>query len=75
MSKLVEGLTAALLVCELAFAPPAAAAEADADKLKLQQATAACKAQTKEYTKYHETSWWQRHKMVQKCVKDTLAKQ
>jgi len=28
----------------------------------------------KDYAKYNETSWWQRHKMVQKCVKDALAK-
>jgi hypothetical protein len=40
----------------------------------LQHATDSCKAQVKEYAKYDETSWWQRHKMVKKCVNDALAK-
>jgi hypothetical protein len=52
-----------------ALAPLTAAAVTDAD----QAALASCKAEVKEYAKYNETSWWQRHKMVQKCVKDAVA--
>jgi hypothetical protein len=74
MSKLVEGLITTMFICGLAFAPCAAAAETDTDKAALSQAAASCKIQVKEYAKYNETSWWQRHKMVQKCVKDALAK-
>jgi hypothetical protein len=74
MRKLGEGLIATTFICGLAFAPLAADAETDTDKTGLQQATGSCKAQVKEYAKYNETSWWQRHKMVQKCVKGTLAK-
>ena len=74
MSKLVGGRIATVLICGLAFAPGVAAAETNADKAALQQATASCKVEVKEYAQYHETSWWQRHKMVQKCVKDALAK-
>jgi hypothetical protein len=70
MSKSVETAVAAVLVCALSLAPRAAAAATDAEKA----ATASCKADVKEYAKYNETSWWQRHKMVQKCVKDALAK-
>jgi len=74
MTKSVKICVAAVFVCGLSLAPWAATAATDADKAALQQATASCKADTKEYAKYHETSWWQRHKMVQKCVKDALAK-
>jgi hypothetical protein len=49
-------------------------ADAGADKASQLQASALCKSQVKGYAKYNETSWWQRHKMVQKCVKDALAK-
>jgi hypothetical protein len=65
---------ATVLICGLAFAPWAAAAQTDADKAALQHATASCKAEVKEYAKYNETSWWQRHKMAKKCVKDAFAK-
>jgi hypothetical protein len=73
MSKMV-GLMSTVLICGVAFAPWSAAAATDADKAALQQATTSCKAQVKEYAKFNETSWWQRHKMIQKCVKDALAK-
>jgi hypothetical protein len=73
IKKLVEGLITTMFICGLAFAPWAAAAETDGDKAGLQQATTSCRAQIKEYAKYNETSWWQRHRMVQKCVKDALA--
>lgn len=73
MNKLV-GLMSTVLICGAAFSPWSAAAATDADKAALQQATTSCKAQVKDYAKFNETSWWQRHKMVQKCVKDALAK-
>jgi hypothetical protein len=74
MSKLFEKLAAEILICGFALAPYAAAAETGADKAALQQATASCKVQVKEYAKYNETSWWQRHKMVKKCVNEAVAK-
>jgi hypothetical protein len=67
-------LTAAVLFCGFACAPCAAGAQTGADKATLQHATDSCKAQVKEYAKYNEISWWQRHKMVKKCVNDALAK-
>jgi hypothetical protein len=39
----------------------------------LAQATATCKAQVKEQAQFHETSLYERHKMVKKCVQDALA--
>ena len=65
---------AAVLVCGFVFAPYAAAAQTGADKATLQQTTASCKTQVKEYAKYNETSLWERHKMIKKCVDDALAK-
>jgi hypothetical protein len=67
-------LAAVVFFCGFAFAPYAAAAQTGADKAALRQATDSCKAQVKEYAKFNETSWWQRHKMVKKCVDDALAK-
>ena len=74
MSKVFERLAAAILIGGFALAPYAAAAQTGAEKAALEQATASCKAQVKEYAKYNETSWWQRHKMVKKCVNDALVK-
>jgi hypothetical protein len=74
MSKLPEGFVTAMFIFGLALAPLPASAETGADQAGLLQATASCKSQVKEYAKYNETSWWQRHKMVRKCVKDALAK-
>jgi|HubBroStandDraft_6_1064221.scaffolds.fasta_scaffold2702848_2 hypothetical protein len=74
MSKLVAGLISTVFIFGLSLAPWPAAADAGADKAGQLQATALCKSQVKDYAKYNETSWWQRHKMVQKCVKDALAK-
>jgi hypothetical protein len=78
MTRSIAGL--AVLICATtligattlvyALAPSTATAATDADKAAL----ASCKAEVKEYAKYNETSWWQRHKMVQKCVKDAVAK-
>ena len=67
-------LTAAVLFCGFAFAPHAATAQTGADKAALQQATDSCKDQVKGYAKFNETSWWQRHKMVKKCVNEAVAK-
>jgi hypothetical protein len=73
MIKLIGGLTATILICGTAFTPIAVAAT-DADKAALQQATATCKAQVKDYARFNETSWYARHKMVKSCIKDALAK-
>jgi hypothetical protein len=62
-----------VLICGTAFAPIAAAAT-DPDKAALEQATATCKAQVKEYARFNETSWYARHKMVKSCIKDAIAK-
>ncbi len=74
MIELVGGLAASVLICGMALAPMAAAATTDADKAALQQATATCKAQVKEYARFNETSWYARHKMIKSCIKDALAK-
>ena len=47
------------------------AATSDAEAMK--KATADCKAEVKEKAKYQEISWLARHKMVKKCVQETLA--
>ena len=49
MSKLVGALITTVVVYGLAFSPWPAAAETDADKAALQQATASCKAEVKGY--------------------------
>ena len=46
----------------------------DADKAALKQATATCRAQVKEQARFEEMSWHARHKLVKKCVNETLAK-
>ncbi len=73
MNKFVVRLAAAAVIGTAAYIPLSAAAQSD--KAALQKATAECKAQVKEYAQYHETSWYQRHKMVKKCIKQGLAKQ
>jgi hypothetical protein len=75
MKKLVAGLATTAVISAVAYAPTGAAAQTNVDKAALQKATAECKAQVKEYAQYHETSWYQRHKMVKSCVKQALAKQ
>jgi len=74
MTKFVAGLAATAVVCAAAYAPIGAAAETSADKAAMQKATADCRAQVKDYAQYHETSWYQRHKMVKNCMKQALAK-
>jgi predicted anti-sigma-YlaC factor YlaD len=74
MSRFIAVLSAAVvaaivLVNAASFTPAAAAADADTVK----QAKANCKAEVKERARYHEMSWWARHKAVQKCVKAALA--
>jgi hypothetical protein len=75
MSRLVIALSAGILAVVLmsgtAFVtlPAAAAPAADADKA----ATAKCRAQVKEQARFEEMSLYARHKLVKKCVKDTLA--
>jgi hypothetical protein len=74
MSKSVTALSAVVLVVGTVIGPTQLLAAMDATKAALQPATATCKAQVKEYARYHETSWYARHKMVKNCVKDALAK-
>ena len=69
MNKLIVGLAATAAICAVAGAPNSAAAETDANKTALQEATVECRAQVKDYAKYHETSWYQRHKMIKTCGK------
>ena len=69
MIKVVAGLWGTVL-CGLLFVPLSAGAASDVDKAALKKATAECRAQVKAYAQYNATSWWQRHKMVKKCVAD-----
>ena len=73
MTKLIAAVVTTAIVGAVAYAPISAAA-ATADNAALKKATADCKAQVKGYTKYHETSWYARHKMVKKCVAEAMAK-
>jgi len=80
MSQLVTafsvGIVATVLVCSNALMPtPAGAAPmSDADKAALKQATATCRAQVKEQARFEEMSWYARHKLVKKCINETLTK-
>ena len=69
MIKVSAGLWGTVL-CGLLFAPVSAIAANSVDKAALKKATAECRAQVKEYARYHETSWYGRHKMVEKCIAD-----
>jgi len=73
VTTLSAGAIATVLVCGTAFMPTPAAATPGADKAALKQATATCKAQVKEQAHFEEMSLYARHKLVKKCVKDTLA--
>ena len=75
MSQFVSTLSAYAIATALviAFVAAPAAAATDTDKAALAQATATCKAQVKEQAQFHETSLYERHKMVKKCVQDALA--
>lgn len=68
------GVIAAVVVSSaVVMATPATAAPmSDADKAAMKQATATCKAQVKEQARFHEMSLLARHKLVKKCVSDTL---
>jgi len=70
------GVVATVLVCSNALMPtPAGAAPmSDADKAALKQATATCRAQVKEQARFEEMSLRAQHKLVKKCVNETLAK-
>ena len=74
MNRGFGALLAVILAGGTAFMSMPAVAVSDTDKAALQKATADCRAQVKEYARYHETSWYARHKMVKNCVKDALAK-
>ncbi len=70
------GVVATVLVCSNALMPtPAGAAPvSDADKAAVKQATATCRAQVKEQARFEEMSLRAHHKLVKKCVNETLAK-
>jgi hypothetical protein len=70
---LSAGIVTSVFVTAAAFFPTQAAAASDSDAV--QQATAACRAQVKEQAKFHEMSWYARHKAVKDCVKEATAKQ
>ncbi len=74
VTALSAGVIAAVLVCSNAFMPTAAGAApmSDAEKAAVKQATATCKAQVKEQARYKEMSWLERHRLVKKCVDETL---
>jgi hypothetical protein len=40
----------------------------------MKKATTECRAQVKEYAQYHETSWYNRRKIVKKRITAPLAK-
>ncbi len=73
ITTLSAGILAMALVAGAAGAAKAATATTDADKAALNKATATCKAQVKEQAHFEAMSWFARHKLVKKCVKDTLA--
>jgi len=69
MIKVVAGIWAAAL-CGLLFVPLGAGAANNVDTAALKKATTECRAQVKAYAQYNPTSWWQRHKMIKKCIAD-----
>jgi len=73
VTALSAGVIATVVLCGTAFVATPAAATPDADKAALKQAMATCKAQVKEQAQFQEMSLYARHKLVKKCVKDTLA--
>jgi NAD(P)H-dependent flavin oxidoreductase YrpB (nitropropane dioxygenase family) len=73
VTALSAGAIATVVACGTAFMATPAAAASDADKAALKQATAMCKAQVKEQAHFEEMSFYARHKLVKKCVKDALA--
>lgn len=78
MSRFITMLSAGTLAMVVTassalLSPPASAAMSDADAAAMKKATADCKAEVKEKAKYQDMSWLARHKMVKKCVQETLA--
>jgi hypothetical protein len=79
MSQFINAVSAGVVAAALVggvvsvTTPTAAASMSDADKAAMKKANDACKAQVKEEARFHEMSWWARHKAVKKCVKDMIA--
>jgi short-subunit dehydrogenase involved in D-alanine esterification of teichoic acids len=76
MSKFFTAIFAtmiAVVVSGAALVATPAAAAPDADKAALKQATATCRAQVKEQAHFEALSLYARHKLVKKCVNDTIA--
>jgi len=61
MLKLLAVIIAAGLVS--GFVPAAAQAANEPDKAAVQKATADCRAEVKEQARFHEMSWYARHKL------------
>lgn len=68
------GVIATIILSNATFLPTAvtAAPMSDADKAASKQATATCKAEVKEKARFQEMSWYERHKLVKKCVDEAL---
>jgi hypothetical protein len=77
-SKLISALSADIItvafVAGTMIISTQVLAASDSDKAALQQATATCRAEVKERARFHEMSWYARHKAVKQCIKETLAK-
>ncbi len=79
MSPLVNALSAGVIATALVggaasmTTPATAAPMSDTDKAAMKKANDTCKAQIKEEARFHEMSWWARHKAIKKCVADALA--
>ena len=74
MTKFVAGLAATAVVCAAAYCADWRRRGNQRRQGAMQKATAECRAQVKDYAQYHETSWYQRHKMVKNCMKQPFAK-
>jgi len=79
MSKFVNASSAAIIALALTGGavfvtkPASAAPMSAADKAAMKKTSDTCKAQVKEEARFHEMSWWAKHKAVNKCVKDARA--
>ena len=68
------GVVAAVIVSDAALIPTPAEAvpTSDADKAAMKQAIAKCRAQVKERARFEEISLYAQHKLVKKCINETL---
>jgi hypothetical protein len=68
------GVVAAVIVSHVVLIPTRAEAApmSDADKATMKQATETCRAQVKEQARFEEISLYAQHKLVKKCINETL---